>query len=138
MTCFYGILFGPLFWSIDGLIMLIDEYTISSSPGFINELTINLGMTCFFGLSFRYDFVKHPRDSSLSTRQIVVLFSFPLFLMDNSVRRNNRQWKVLYWNIRGINSVAKWTALRSKIAKTNYDIVCVQETKRPSFHQAYL
>jgi exonuclease III len=53
-------------------------------------------------------------------------------------QNNNRQWKVLCWNIRGINSQAKWSAIRSKINETNYDIVCLQETKKDFFDQAYI
>jgi exonuclease III len=58
--------------------------------------------------------------------------------MDNIHRRNSRQWKVLCWNIRGINSVAKWTAIRSKISESKCDIMCIQETKCAHFDQSYL
>jgi exonuclease III len=42
--------------------------------------------------------------------------------------------KILNWNLRGINSEKKWLALASKIAESNCDIVCVQETKRELFN----
>jgi hypothetical protein len=58
--------------------------------------------------------------------------------MDNTNRRNTSQWKVLCWNIKGINWVPKWTAIRSKISESNCDILCIQETKWAHFDQAYL
>jgi exonuclease III len=58
--------------------------------------------------------------------------------MDHQNRTRNRQWKILCWNIRGINSTNKWTAIRSKISETKCDIICLQETKRAHFDQAYL
>jgi exonuclease III len=50
----------------------------------------------------------------------------------------NRSWKILNWNLRGINSEKKWLALANKISESNYDIVCIQETKRESFDDQYL
>lgn len=44
--------------------------------------------------------------------------------------QNNRVWKVLCWNIRGLNPRKKWNALKSKIIETQCDIVCIKETKR--------
>jgi exonuclease III len=58
--------------------------------------------------------------------------------MDSTNRRNNRKWQVLCWNIRGINSSNKWSAVKSKINESACDIVCLQETKRASFDQAYV
>jgi exonuclease III len=51
---------------------------------------------------------------------------------------SNRLWKILNWNLRGINSEKKWLALASKISESNCDIVCLQETKRKSFDEQYL
>jgi exonuclease III len=51
---------------------------------------------------------------------------------------SNRLWKILNWNLRGINSEKKWLALASKISESNFDIVCLQETKRESFDEQYL
>jgi hypothetical protein len=51
---------------------------------------------------------------------------------------SNRLWKILNWNLRGINSEKKWLALASKISKSNCDIVCLQETKRELFDIQYL
>jgi exonuclease III len=51
---------------------------------------------------------------------------------------SNRLWKILNWNLRGINSEKKWLALASKISESNCDIVCLQETKRELFDIQYL
>jgi exonuclease III len=58
--------------------------------------------------------------------------------MDSHQRRYGRNWNVLCWNIRGINATNKLTAQRSKIKESNCDIICIQETKRETFDQAYL
>lgn len=58
--------------------------------------------------------------------------------MDTQTNNRVRQWKILYWNIRGINSTHKWTTLRSKIVETGCDIIYIQETKRELFDQQYL
>jgi hypothetical protein len=49
-----------------------------------------------------------------------------------------REWVVLCHNIRGISSESKWNSIRNKIHETKCDIMCLQETKRESFDQAYL
>lgn len=41
---------------------------------------------------------------------------------------NNRVWKLLCWNIRGLNAEKKWNAVRSN--ETQCEIICLQETKR--------
>ena len=46
---------------------------------------------------------------------------------------NSRSWKVLCWNVRGINSDKKWDSIRDKIVESNCDILCLQETKRENF-----
>jgi hypothetical protein len=51
---------------------------------------------------------------------------------------HNRSWKILNWNLRGINSEKKWVALSSKIDESNCDIICLQETKRESFDMEYI
>lgn len=62
--------------------------------------------------------------------QSVCPFSFP---MDNT-----RNIKFLVWNVRGINSLEKWDALRTKITESACQIVCLQETKRELFDSFYL
>jgi exonuclease III len=51
---------------------------------------------------------------------------------------HNRIWKILNWNLRGINSEKKWVALASKIEESNCDIICLQETKREVFAMDYI
>lgn len=51
---------------------------------------------------------------------------------------NKRSWTTLCWNIRGINSEGKWTAIKSKIFESNCDIIYLQETKRESFELQYI
>jgi exonuclease III len=51
---------------------------------------------------------------------------------------NTRQWKILNWNIRGINSEKKWNALANKIDECGCDIISLQETKRENFDNKYL
>ncbi|KAG2577120.1 hypothetical protein PVAP13_6NG087545, partial [Panicum virgatum] len=50
----------------------------------------------------------------------------------------NRNWNILCWNVRGINSQAKWDALRNKIDESSCAIMCIQETKRDSFDASYI
>jgi exonuclease III len=52
--------------------------------------------------------------------------------------QQQRDWKILTHNIRGVNAPEKWNSLRSKIIESKCDIVCVQETKRDSFDATYL
>ena len=51
---------------------------------------------------------------------------------------NSRCWKVLCWNIRGINSEGKWESIRNRISESNCDIISIQETKRESFDIQYI
>lgn len=43
---------------------------------------------------------------------------------------NEKDWRVLCWNIRGLNAKKKWNTVRSKILETQCDIICLQETKK--------
>jgi hypothetical protein len=43
--------------------------------------------------------------------------------MDNQIRNGGRTWKIICWNIRGINSSSKWNAIRSKIHESSCDII---------------
>lgn len=36
-----------------------------------------------------------------------------------------RSWKVLCWNIRGINAEGKWESLKDKIIECNCDIISI-------------
>lgn len=46
---------------------------------------------------------------------------------------NTREWKVLCWNVRGLNSDRKWNSIRNKISDSACDVICFQETKKESF-----
>jgi exonuclease III len=70
--------------------------------------------------------------------QIVSSFYPHTTLMDNQHINRGRTWKVLCWNMREINSSSKWNSIRNKIKDNSCDIVCLQETKRESFDQAYI
>ena len=49
-----------------------------------------------------------------------------------------RDWNILDWNIRGINSQERWDDIANKISESNCNIICMQETKRETFDNAYL
>jgi exonuclease III len=49
----------------------------------------------------------------------------------------SRKWRVLCWNVRGLNAKEKWDAIRDKITESQCDIVCLQETKRDNFDAQY-
>lgn len=51
---------------------------------------------------------------------------------------NQRSWKLLCWNVRGINSGKKWNAIRDCIVESNCDIACFQETKRATFDLTFI
>lgn len=42
------------------------------------------------------------------------------------------------WNVRGLNSEAKWNSIRDKIQESKCEIVCLQETKRDNFVSSYI
>jgi exonuclease III len=56
----------------------------------------------------------------------------------NQNSSQNRRWRLLSWNVRGINSRLKWNAIREKIVDSGCDIFCFQETKRDNFDAAFL
>ena len=43
--------------------------------------------------------------------------------------------KILIWNVRGLNSIARQDSVRSLGASSRADIVCVQETKITAIYQ---
>ena len=43
--------------------------------------------------------------------------------------QTTRDWKVLCWNVRGLNSTARQNAVRGKIEHSQCAIICLQETK---------
>lgn len=46
-------------------------------------------------------------------------------------------WKILCWNVRGLNSNKKWNSIRDKVLESCCDIVYLQETKRAHFDAAF-
>jgi exonuclease III len=50
----------------------------------------------------------------------------------------NRIWRVMDWNIRGINSQERWDDISNKINESNCNIICMQETKREIFDTTYI
>jgi hypothetical protein len=51
---------------------------------------------------------------------------------------SNRSWKLLSWNVRGINGNEKWDAIKEKITDSGYDIFCLQETKKETCDLVFL
>jgi len=51
---------------------------------------------------------------------------------------HNRSWKILTWNVRGINSPWKWNPIKNKIIAAQCDIICIQETKKDVFDLPFL
>jgi exonuclease III len=47
-------------------------------------------------------------------------------------------WIILGWNIRGINSQARWHDIKQIIDECNYNIICFQETKREYLDHSYI
>ena len=67
--------------------------------------------------------------STLLSSWICNYFSM-LFFMDNCYYRN---WNVLCWNVRGLNSEARQRDLRAKIEESRCSVLCLQETKCENF-----
>ena len=51
---------------------------------------------------------------------------------------NNRTWQILCWNIRGINAVSKWEAVRDKIEESACSVLCLHEKKKEHFDMAFI
>jgi exonuclease III len=56
----------------------------------------------------------------------------------DSNNNNNKSSKILFWNVRGINSQDKWDAIMDKITESFCQVLCLQETKRESFDIFYI
>lgn len=50
----------------------------------------------------------------------------------------NTNWNILNWNVRGLNSKDKWSALSNKIEESGCSILCLQETKRENIDASYI
>ena len=44
-------------------------------------------------------------------------------------QRSMRNWKVLCWNVRGLNSETRQRSVREKISESQCAVACLQETK---------
>ena len=49
-----------------------------------------------------------------------------------------RDWKILCWNVRGLNSEARQLVVKQKIEESGCSIVCLQETKCMHIDQRFL
>lgn len=68
---------------------------------------------------------------------LCLCFKFPLAGCI-SIMASTRNWYFLSWNIRGINSQAKWHNIRDKIREGSPCIVSLQETKKKIFDDNYI
>lgn len=59
-----------------------------------------------------------------------LLVQCTLVLMED---RSTRSWRVLCWNVRGLNADARKRAVRNKIDESLASVVCLQETKMQFF-----
>ena len=51
---------------------------------------------------------------------------------------NQLVWKVLCWNIRGLNADDKQLALYNKIVESGCALACIQETKKEDFDRSFI
>lgn len=62
--------------------------------------------------------------------------------MDNDSHSNSdnpsRNWNILNWNIRGLNSEDKCNAIKEKIEESACAIYCIQETKRDQLDHSFI
>lgn len=49
-----------------------------------------------------------------------------------------RDWKVLCWNIRGLNSDSKWNSIRDKVVESACDVIFLQETKKDALDLSFI
>jgi hypothetical protein len=60
--------------------------------------------------------------------------------MDRNTQLNqqSRNWNILNWNIRGLNSKDKCNAIKEKIEESSCAVFCIQETKRDHFDHSFI
>jgi len=58
--------------------------------------------------------------------------------MDNTTQQNFRNWNVLNWNVRRLNDVDKWNAVKAKIDESNCSVFCFQETKKELIDHSFI
>ena len=61
---------------------------------------------------------------------VIRLCSLLIFVLMSNACKN---WSVLCWNVRGLNSDARQRAVRQKLDESHCAIACFQETKCASF-----
>lgn len=71
-------------------------------------------------------------------RTMANLFFFLFLYFNGFLMNHNWHWKVLCWNIRGLNSDKKWNSIRDKVFETQCNIVCLQETKIQNFDLPFI
>lgn len=69
---------------------------------------------------------------------VIMYFLLPFFFCIIMNSTTHKHWKVLCWNVRGLNSDKKWDSIRDKIVKSQCDVICLQETKCEFFYFASL
>src|SRR3954469_22123726 len=69
---------------------------------------------------------------------LVILLPQLLWLSMNSYLTLNLDWKVLCWNVRGLNDKDKQLAVYNKIDESNCAVICLQETKCESFDHSFI
>jgi exonuclease III len=52
--------------------------------------------------------------------------------------QSTRNWNILNWNVRCLNSNDKCNAVRAKFEESASTIVCIQETKKPTFDSSFV
>jgi exonuclease III len=51
---------------------------------------------------------------------------------------SRRSWRILCWNVRGLNSENRQRDVRSKIDESGCDIICTRETWKQSFDKDFI
>ena len=57
---------------------------------------------------------------------------------NNQGSHQSRNWNILNWNIRGLNSDDKCNAIKAKIEESACSVYCIQETKRDNFDHSFI
>lgn len=68
----------------------------------------------------------------------VILVTSTLGFIMNSSPQKFWDWKVLCWNVRGLNADTKWNSVRDKIFESACDVICLQETKKNFFDENFI
>ena len=67
---------------------------------------------------------------------VAYLLCFYFWFVMNQTRF--KEWKVLCWNVRGLNAEARQLAVRQKIDESGCSIVCRQQTKCMQMDQRFI